>query len=160
MAEIRETSLPGVGVRVEFTTEAGEQIGAIVHRGGRRELLVYDGDDPDRCTTLLTMTEDEARTLGEILGVPPVSKIKAAIQHDIEGLAIDWLPVAEGSPFAGRTIGEGMLRSRTGVSIVAVVRGADTVPAPGADFEFAAGDVAVAGGTPEGIEQVRAMFTA
>ncbi len=160
MAEIRETTLPGVGVRVEFTTEEGEQIGAIVHRGGRRELLVYDTDDPDRCTTLLTMTEDEARTLGEILGVPPVSKLKAAIQHDIEGLAIDWLALGDDSPFAGRTIGDGMLRTRTGVSIVAVVRDARTIPSPGADFEFAAGDVAVAVGTPDGIEQVRAMFAA
>ena len=40
MADVTETPLPGVGVRYEFTTEADERVGVIVHRGGRREVVV------------------------------------------------------------------------------------------------------------------------
>ena len=50
MADVRETKLPGVGVRHEFTTADGTDIGVLVHHDGRREILVYDSDDPDACS--------------------------------------------------------------------------------------------------------------
>jgi TrkA domain protein len=34
--EIEETLLPGVGVRHEFTTAAGERLTLLTHRTGRR----------------------------------------------------------------------------------------------------------------------------
>ena len=45
MRDVTETPLPGVGVRFEFTSGAGERVGVLVHRGGRRELMVYDAAD-------------------------------------------------------------------------------------------------------------------
>ena len=158
MTDIREIALPGVGVRYEFATEAGETVGVIIHRGGRRELMVYEEADPDRCSTVLHLTPEETRALGELMGGSTVSQVITAVEQEIEGLAIDWLTVSEGSEFVGRTVGDGMFRTRTGVSIVAVVRGAETLASPGPDFVFVAGDVAVAVGTPEGIDQVRALI--
>jgi len=38
--------LPGVGVRYDFTTRAGDQIGVIAHRRGRFDFLLYDRHDP------------------------------------------------------------------------------------------------------------------
>ncbi|MBA3266723.1 MAG: hypothetical protein H0T70_00495 [Acidimicrobiia bacterium] len=73
---------------------------------------------------------------------------------------LDWLTVAHKSPAAGATIGAGQYRSRTGASIVAVIRDRKTIPAPGPDFVFAAGDVAVAVGTPEGLAQLRDLLRA
>ena len=52
MADVRETKLPGVGVRHEFTTDDGTDLGVLVHHDGRREILVYDSDDPDACSSL------------------------------------------------------------------------------------------------------------
>lgn len=158
MAQIRETPLPGLGVRLEIKTEAGEGVGVIVHRGGRRELLVYDRDDPDVCNTVLHLTMSETRALSEMLGASSVSEVVTAVEQEIEGITIDWLTVDENSSFAGRTIGEGMFRTRTGVSIVAVVRNGQTVPAPDTDFIFAPADVVVAVGTPAGLEQVRSLL--
>jgi K+/H+ antiporter YhaU regulatory subunit KhtT len=40
MAEVTETPLPGVGVRHEFTTAAGERLAILSHRTGRRELAL------------------------------------------------------------------------------------------------------------------------
>jgi TrkA domain protein len=159
MAEIQEVHLPGVGVRLEFTTQAGEQVAVIVHKGGRRELAIYDDPDrPDACSTVLHLTTDETRALGEMLGGSTVSEVTSHVVHDIEGLSIDWLTVEASSPFTGQSIGDGMFRTRSGVSIVAVLRGGETIPGPGPEFVFEAGDVAVAIGTLAGIDQVRELL--
>jgi TrkA domain protein len=160
MHEVTETQLPGVGVRYEFVTDAGVRVGAVVHRSGRRELVVYDAADPDVCSAVMQLTFDDARTMAELLGATRVSEVTAAVQQEIEGLSIDWVRVSSSSEFAGRTIADGMIRSNTGVSIVAVVRGTQTVPAPEPDFAFEPGDVAVAVGTSDGLAKVRAMFDA
>lgn len=98
MPEVTETRLPGVGVRHEFTTAEGERVAVVSHRGGRREVAVYDRDDPDACTTLLHLTPDDTRTLAELLGATQVSEALAAVQQQrVEGLAIDWLTVPPGS---------------------------------------------------------------
>lgn len=158
MPNIREVTLPGVGVRYEFSTEAGEQVGVIAHRGGWKELLVYDADDPDRCSTVLHMTAEETAALGELMGGSTVSQVASAIEQDIEGLTIAWMRIADSSGVIGRTIGDQQVRTRTGVSIVAVVRGEETIPSPAPDFAFAAGDMAVAVGTPDGVRQVRDLL--
>jgi TrkA domain protein len=69
----------------------------------------------------------------------------------IEGLAIDWLAIRSGSPYAGRTIADTQARSRTGVSIVAVLRDGSAIPAPTPDVRLQAGDTLVVVGTIDGI---------
>jgi TrkA domain protein len=158
MPEVSETPLPGVGVRHEFITGGGERLAVITHRTGRRELAIYDRADPDACTTVLHLSSDDTRTLAELLGASPVSEAVAAVQQRLEGLAIDWVKIPAGARFIGSTIGEGEFRTRTGASIVAVVRGGTTMPAPGPDHDFGAGDVIVAVGTTEGLAQLRALL--
>lgn len=158
MAEVVETHLPGVGVRHEFTTAAGVRVGVVSHRSGRREIVVYDQRDPDAATAVLNLSSSDTRTLAELLGASQVSETISAVQHQLEGLAIDWVTVAPASPFAGRTIADGQFRTVTGVSVVAVVSAGSTLPAPGPDYRFAAGDVAVAVGTPEGLEHFRRLL--
>ena len=160
MPEVSETPLPGVGVRHEFTTVDGERVAVLTHRTGRREIAVYDRRDPDACTTVLHLSHDDTRTLAELLGASPVSEAVAAVQQRLEGLAIDWVAVPAGSRFVGLTIAEGAFRTNTGASIVAVVRGKVTMPAPGPDHRFEGGDVAVAVGTPEGLAELRALLVA
>ena len=152
MPDVTETMLPGLGVRHEFLTHQGEQLGVLVLRSGRRELVVYDANDPDRVKATIRLDVDDARTLAELLGASQVSRAIAEIQQ-IEGIAIDWINVGPGSACAGRTIGDAQLRTRTGVSIVAIIRdgGKTNVPAPGPEEPLLAGDVAVAVGTPEGL---------
>jgi TrkA domain protein len=154
MTEVREVELPGVGVRHEFTTEDGSRVGVVSHRSGRREIYLADPEDPDRFKLALSLSEEDARTLAEILGASRVAAELAELQQKIEGLAIDWLPVRADSPFAHRPIGAGRVRTRTGVSIVAVLRGDQAIPAPGPDVQVRPGDYLVVVGTPRGIEEV------
>ena len=158
MAEVSETRLPGVGVRHEFMTASGERVAVLSHRSGRREVVVYGRDDPDAATTVLHLDRDDTRTLAEILGATQVSETVAAVQQQIEGLAIDWITVPERSRFATASIAEGAFRTRTGASIVAVIRRDTTIPAPGPQHEFQPGDVVVAVGTSDGLAQMRELF--
>ncbi len=158
MPEVRETRLPGVGVRHEFTTASGERLAVLSHRGGRRELVLYDRYDPDAATTVLHLSPDDTRTLAELLGATQVSEALAAVQQQLQGLAMDWITLPAGSRFATSTIGEGGFRTRTGVSIVAVVRGDNTIPAPGPEHQFEPEDIVVAVGTPDGLAQLRDLL--
>lgn len=154
MTDIREVKLPGLGVRYEFTTQEGKRVGVVSHRSGRKELYLAAPDDPDAFNRMLGLSDDDARTLAEILGGSRVAEELAELQQRIEGLAIDWLPLRKDSPYAGRTIGEARVRTRTGVSIVAVLRQDQAIAAPGPDTQLAAGDYLVVVGTTRGIEEV------
>jgi TrkA domain protein len=149
--DIQETALPGVGLRHDFTTRAGRQLGVVTHRTGRRDLLVYDRDDPDRCQEVIQLTDDEADALAELLGAARLVEHLARLQQ-VEGLAIDWLEIRAGSPYDGGTIGDTQARSRTGVSIVAILRGDRAIPAPSPQDRLAAGDTLVVVGTAQGVK--------
>lgn len=154
MSEVIEVKLPGVGIRYEFQTEGGNVVGVVTHRSGRRELYVATPEDKDEFRLALGLGPEDARTLAELLGVSRVAEHLAELQQRIEGLAIDWLPVREDSPYAGRTIGDARVRTRSGVSVVALVREDQAIPAPGPDQVMQAGDFLVVVGTGRGIEQV------
>jgi TrkA domain protein len=153
VTDIHEVKLPGVGVRYEFQTAEGKRIGVISHRSGMREIYVSRSDDPDEFKRVLGLSTGDARTLAELLGATRVAQQLAELQQHIEGLVIDWLPVREDSPYVGRTIGDARIRTRTAVSVVAIVRGDEAVPAPGPDARLESGDYLVVVGTAHGVER-------
>ena len=152
--------LPGVGVRYEFATPEGKRIGVLSHRTGLREVYVARADDPDEFKRVLELNPDDARTLAELLGATRVAQQLADLQQRIEGLIIDWLPVREDSPYAGKTIGDARIRTRTGVSVVAIVRDEDAFPAPDPDQVLQSGDYLVVVGTARGVEQAVELLRA
>ncbi len=158
MSNVNETRLPGVGVRHEYINEAGQSVGVITHHDGRREVVVYDSADPDACASLLTLTRADSQTLAELLGASHVTETVAAVQHQIDGLAIEWIHVTPGTAVVGQSIRDGEYRTRTGASIVAVMRGDTSVPAPDPEFVFDEGDVVVAVGTAEGLAALRSFM--
>jgi TrkA domain protein len=92
--EIQETTLPGVGLRQEFTTSAGRQLGVVSYRTGRRDLLLYDLDDPDACQEVIRLTPEEADALADLLGATRLSGRLAELHQQLEGLAISWLTIS------------------------------------------------------------------
>ncbi|MDP9388191.1 MAG: cation:proton antiporter regulatory subunit [Actinomycetota bacterium] len=155
---IKQTSLPGVGIRYELELESGPSIAVLAHRTGRRDLFVYSERDPDAVETELEFTPEEGTVVADLLGGSLVESLQQ-LQQRVEGLAIDWIGVPTTSPFAGRTIADGQIRTRTGVSIVAVIRGTEAYPAPAPDFRFEGGDTAVVVGTPESIAAAASLLT-
>lgn len=157
--DVSETLLPGVGVRYEFTTRSGARLGLVAQRDGRFDLVVYDTEDPDVCTEMVTLTPAEADTLAELLGAPRITERFADLTKEIPGLSAAQLEVPAGSRYAGRSLGDTKARTRTGASIVAVVRGHDVVASPGPGEQLAAGDILVVIGTTDGIAAVREILT-
>lgn len=160
MPKIEETPLPGVGMRHDFTAEDGSRIGVVHHRTGRRELFFCSAEDPDAVTHSLNLSDDDSHALSEALGGSSVIENLSSLQQQVEGLAIDWLRVDEGTPYAGKSIGDARIRTRTGVSVVAVIRGDQAHPAPGPEFHVEAHDTLVVVGTSEGIKSVTEILTA
>jgi TrkA domain protein len=159
MTKITKTSLPGVGVKHEFSTEDGRRVGVVHHRTGKRELYVCAAADPDVAVLNVSLTDDDSHALSDALGGSEIVENLAHLQQRVEGLAIGWLPVEKDSKYASRTIGDARIRTRTGVSVVAIIRGETGHPAPGPQFEMLAGDTLVVVGTPEGIEQVEEILS-
>ena len=158
VADVEETMLPGVGARHDFSTSQGQRLGVIVHRSGRRELLIYREDDPDACAFTLGLEGDDLRVLVELLGGTQIVERLASLQYAVKGLAIDWLSIPDGSASVGRTLGATEMRTRTGVSIVAILRGEAAFPSPEPDFAFEADDVAVVAGVPDAILEANAIL--
>ena len=158
MAEISETSIPGVGTRFEFVTSTDQRVGVVRRRTGRVDILVYDLEDPDACRDVLALSEEDSRTLAELLGGSSVAQHLARLQQSVEGLAIDWLLVGRDTPYVDRTIGDTRARTRTGASVVTVLRHGTAFPTPGPEFVLEADDTLVVVGTARGIEALSVIL--
>lgn len=156
--EIFETPLPGVGIRYEFDTEHERRIGVLVHRDGRRELLIYRKSDPDACSETLQLSHDESASLVELLGGSKVTERLSDLRHEVQGLAIEWISLTDTSPMVGKTIGAGRIRTVTGASVIAVIRGGDSHPGPGPDYSLMSGDVVLLSGRHESVEAARRII--
>jgi K+:H+ antiporter subunit KhtT len=156
--EVEAVDLPGIGVRHSFVTRHGRQVGVVSHRSGRRELLVYDTSDPDACSEVVALTNEEGDALAELLGAPRIVERLAAIREQVAGLVTEQITLPPGSPYAERTLGDTRARTRTGASIVAVMRRSEVIPAPAPDFRFQPGDVVVVVGTREGVQGVAELL--
>lgn len=152
--KVEETKLPGVGVRHDFVTNGGNRIGMITHRSGRRELLIYDRDDPDSCRETLRLEEDDVHTLNDMLGGSDITEHLSELEQSVEGLTIDWVRVVGSSACSGCTISDVGFGTDVSASVVAVLRDGRSIPAPPLDFELRAGDTAVVVGTQEGTREM------
>lgn len=156
--ELIETALPGVGVRYEFTTRDGAHLGVLVHRDGRRDVLIYEADDPDACSATLEFAPEEAAALVELFGGSRVTERLSDLRHEVEGLSIDWITIESTSPLAQRTIGEGRIRTQTGASVVAVLRGETSIPGPGPELRLEVGDIVLVVGSFAGVARATALL--
>ena len=99
------------------------------------------------------MTTDEAGALANLLGAPQLVAQLAEEHRDLPGIRTGRLTIASGSPYDGRTLGDTALRSRAGVSVVAVMRAGQVHPSPLPDFTLTAGDLMITVGTSEGLDR-------
>ena len=156
--DVEEIALPGIGLRYDFATRSGRRVGVVSHRNGRRDLVIYDRDDPDSSREVLQLTDDEGDVLAELLGAPRIVERLADMHREVEGLLSEKIPIERGSPYDGRTLGDTKARTRTAASIVAVVRGPQVHASPRPDFRFEAGDMLVVVGTREGADAVAELL--
>lgn len=158
MGHLDETHLPGIGQRVEFVTDEGRRMGVVQHHTGRREVFVCAPDDPDTTQLTVRLSEDDAHSLVESLGVLSIDEKAGVRTYEVEGLVFEWLDVGPQSPAVGHSIADLAIRTHTGASIVAVMRSSGSVPAPEPDFLIESDDTLVVAGTADGVEAVRTLL--
>ena len=121
--ELRETRLPGVGTKFGFETAHGARVAVIQHVDGTRELYVFERPDDDEPRAVLQLEDEESRQLGAVLGgAYERPKIVEELEMALGELAIEWVPVPDGSPAIGHSLAECAFRARTGITIIAILR--------------------------------------
>lgn len=156
--ELHETSLPGIGVRHDFTTAEGRRVGLVSHRSGRREVLFYDGRDPDAVSQAVVLSAHEAETVATLLGAARITRELTELPAQVAGLVVEWLRLPGDSPYASRTLGDTRARTRTGASVVALVRDGEVQPSPGPESRLRGGDTLVVVGTTAGVQAVTELL--
>lgn len=134
MSVVRESDLIGIGKKYQIETEAGDNMIVVIHDDGKRELYRSEDDDSEtHC--VMTLSDEESRHVAGILGgLSYKPKALETIEVALDDLRIEWYKVAEANDGVNKSIGELEVRQRTGASIIAAIKGDDTVINPGPDY--------------------------
>ena len=142
--ELRETRLPGVGVKYTLTTADGKRLAVILHTDGLREIYEFARADDEEPHAVIRLDDDEARQLGAVLGgAYERPKIVEDLEMAIGELAIEWVPVPDTSPAIGKSLAECGFRARTGITIIAILREPEPVAGAQPGDVIEKGDVLV-----------------
>jgi TrkA domain protein len=146
-----ESEIPGVGRKFEIELEAdeGARLVVLLHHDGRREVFRRPGPEADS-EKLFDLDARTARRLGSILTGTNFETVDVAdLEVPLGEAIIEWTEVGADSALSGTTLGDAHIRRETGVSVIAVQRGDETVPNPDPGFRMETGDVLVTLGTRE-----------
>jgi TrkA domain protein len=121
--DLRETRLPGIGVKYGFRLDAGGRISLILHNDGKRELYWFRRAQDDEPSAVITLDDDEARQLGAVLGgAYERPKIVEDLEMALGELQIEWVPVPDTSPWIGKSLAEAQFRANNGITVIAILR--------------------------------------
>jgi len=138
-------------VRSEYVSEVDElrQLGAdeVIPAEFETALALFD-----RVLSIYDVPGDTIDDLADRLRLENYGLLRTAprsLHRDPRISPLEACRIPAASPVVGRSIGELRLRSTTGATVVGVRRGGQTLPSPGPEFRFAAGDELTVVGTPE-----------
>jgi TrkA domain protein len=144
--DLRETRLPGVGVKYTLRLHDGGRLAVILHNDGLREIYYFRHSADDEPRAVIALDDDEARQLGAVIGgAYERPKIVEDLEMALGELHIEWIPVPDTSPAIGLSLADARLRARTGVTVIAILR--EPEPVSGAQPE----DVVQRGDTLVGV---------
>ncbi|MGH3058960.1 MAG: cation:proton antiporter regulatory subunit, partial [Gaiellaceae bacterium] len=142
--ELRETRLPGIGVKYTTTTAHGGRLTVILHNEGQREIYWFRHADDEDPQAVIRLEDDEARQLGAVIGgAYDRPKVVEELEMAFGELSIEWVPVPDTSPAIGRTLADCGFRQRTGITIIAILREPEPVAGAQPDDVIERGDVLV-----------------
>ena len=143
--ELRETRLPGVGVKYSCARTAhGGRLAVIMHNEGLREIYYYRHADQEEPTAVIQLEDDEARQLGAVIGgAYERPKVVEELEMAFGELSIEWVPVPDSSPAIGRSLADCAFRQRTGITIIAILREPEPVAGAQPGDVIQPGDVLV-----------------
>jgi TrkA domain protein len=159
-ADVTQDELPGIGRRFEVRCEDGGILTIVVYNNGRRDLYAFSPGSGEPC--VVTMLDDQARAVGEIMSgsFADPAEVGAArgVREAFDDLAFDWVGLDPGSPGTERSIGDLAIRSRTGATVMSIVRGHGVIHDPAPEEVLRAGDRLVVAGRRDRLPEVRRLL--
>lgn len=156
--ELREVTLPGVGKKYVLPLHDGGNLAIIVKPDGERQLYHFL-EDHDRPSDVVKLDEDEAQQVANLLGRPLVAAPDLGkLELALGALEIEWLELGADAPIIGKTLTEVPLRTQTGASVVAIMRGEQALPNPDPRTVFKAGDTLLLIGSPAQCQAAQALI--
>lgn len=141
--DLRETRLPGIGVKYVLRLEDGGRLAVILHNDGLREIYSYEGGDEEP-RSVVRLRDDEARGLGAVIGgAYERPKVVEDLELALGELLIEWVPVPRGSRVIGRSLADCAFRAQTGVTIIAILREPEPIAGAQPDDVIEEGDTLV-----------------
>jgi TrkA domain protein len=64
---VSKTQLPGIGTQYRVSLKGGQTISVVTTRDGKRNIAVYEDDDPDACRPGIHLTAAEAAIVSRLL---------------------------------------------------------------------------------------------
>jgi TrkA domain protein len=143
-----------------LTTQEGHRLGIVSHLDGRHELVVYHPAEPEQAAGTVALQPAEAHLVADVLHNTVTIDHVADLIEPVGAVQAARIRIRAGSMYVDRPLGDTRARTRTGASIVAVLRGDEITASPGPDFVFRAGDVVVAVGHEDGLAALRDLLAA
>lgn len=144
---VYEAEVPGVGHKFELELDGEERLVVLIHHDGTREVYRRPRENADS-EKLFTLDAQLARQLGSILEGAHFQPVALdEVRVPVGEAIIEWYDVSPESGLAGQTLAAAGVREQTGVSVLAIQRGSETISNPGPRETVAAGDILVTLGT-------------
>ena len=159
--ELKETRLPGVGVKWSLATARGSRVTVIQHNDGDREVYVHRRARDEDPAVVLELHDDEARQHGALLGgAYERPRIVEELEMALGEFQIEWIKVPAGSWANGRSLAEVALRKRTGgVTVVAILRESESIAGAQPEDVMLDGDTIVVVGQAGQFAAARKLIT-
>ncbi len=151
--KVKVTDLPHVGKKVTLITAKKEKINIISHFCGKRDLYFSEHEDDDEADYAVELSSQETREFGaQLLGATYQPADQEQVKLIKGKLVMEWFDVGKHSKFVNKTISDSNIRQQTGVSIIAITRGDDTIITPAPDEVIKVGDTLMVAGKREHID--------
>jgi len=156
---VERVDLAGIGYRDDIVTTSGGRLGVLTHRDGQREVAIFSAEDPDAAAANLVITPAEASALSELLGSATLLDQLSKISDTVPGIFTEHLSIPADSKYIDGELGDTKARTKTGVSIVALVRDQQVIASPKPSQDLQTGDILVAVGTRPGLDALAEILS-
>jgi TrkA domain protein len=159
--DLRETRLPGIGVKYTLRLDDGGRLAVILHNDGMREIYYFRHSADDEPRAVITLDDDEARQLGAVIGgAYERPKIVEDLEMALGELTIEWVPVPDSSPWIGKSLAESGFRQKVGITVIAILREPEPVSGAQPHDVIQKGDTLVTVGKAGSYPAFRRMLAA
>ncbi len=152
----RQTELPGIGTKHTIELTTGDELVVIDHRSGHWELARVDGDG--QTAQLIQLQPREGAELGRILGKTEIPEPDDRRELLLDQFTLEWITVDPEMSLVGLDLQGADIRVRSGASVIAILRGDQSMMNPPPETVFEAGDTLVVMGHREQIERFMTEF--